>query len=137
MLNYTEIHVVHFRGQFWYQIIPIMQISSPSGWFLVVPEDHGEHICFPWCRFTESPGLSCSAAGQVLTVNGVRVRGSLLYKEPPDCSLGWSLGHPAISSPLPRHAASVVIGGVRGQRMSTLLLLLALSKRGKSQETYQ
>lgn len=48
----TEIHVVHFRGQFWYQIILVMQISSPTGWLPVVHGDLGGCICFPSCRFT-------------------------------------------------------------------------------------
>ena len=40
-VNCTEIQAVHFRGQLWYQIILIMQISSPGGQPPVVPGDCG------------------------------------------------------------------------------------------------
>ena len=48
-VNCTEIQAVHFRGQLWYQIILVMQISSPSGQPPVVPGDCGGRICFPSC----------------------------------------------------------------------------------------
>ena len=40
-VNCTEIQAVHFRGQLWYQIILVMQISSPSGQPPVVPGECG------------------------------------------------------------------------------------------------
>lgn len=64
-VNCIEIHAVHFRGQFWYQIILIMQIPSPSR-FQLCPGTHGGCICFPWFRFTKSPGPICSAQAQGL-----------------------------------------------------------------------
>lgn len=124
-MNYTEIHAVHFRGQFWYQIIPIMQMSSSSGWFLVVPEDHGEHICFPWCRLTESPGLLCSAPGQGPTANGIWARDSLLDKEPPDLFFELELKTSCNKQPSPETCR--VCSHWRSQRPKDVHFALALS----------
>lgn len=132
-VNYTEIHAVYFRGQFWYQIIPIMQISSPHGWFPVVPGDHGRHICFPWCRFTSLQGLHALSSATCLLIKEAQARGSWLYKGLSDLFFEVELEASCQKQPSPRTLAeSVVVGeGVRGQRMSTSLLLLACQKQKK------